>query len=386
MEVVNNEKKKTGKTKEIGGESTPARKIMTAVESEICQTCPATESEDEIIVPITVMKSGVYNSSLRTAEVVSKSTQLWEGIPIILERSNSGTAEHPVEGIVTSLTQVVGQLRDVYWDDSNGRIRGNGHFSEALGASPELIYSLVSGERPGVSGAYFRDGTDSAGEYEGVSYKIVVSNILPNNLAIVDNPACKECRINMESEDNIPVTINDNIPNNGSGKEINIDSKIKLEELNMVEETKLVIDELKVQMESAKKAASDKDMEITALKAKIAEMGVEAAAKDIKIVDMGKKLADIATESKKVAFLAQFPVEKREVAAKELLEPFMADAAGFLLQHGAKYAELLTVEAAKQTPKGSGKEFTPELDSEEKEYQALGVPSLDAIKKQLGVA
>jgi hypothetical protein len=378
--VVENERMDTSESgvREESASRKGVGEVVRESGSEICQTCPATESEDEIIVPITVMKAGVYNSSLRTAKVVSKSTQLWEGVPIILEKVN-GTAEHPVEGIVTSLQQVVGQLRDVYWDDSNGRIRGNGHFSEALGASPELIYSLVSGERPGVSGAYFRDGTDSSGEFEGVVYNKIVENILPNNLAIVDNPACKDCRINMDSNV-VDTTIDvDNINRDSR-------SESRLEELNMVEETKLVIDELKIQVESAKKLTSEKDMEITALKAKIAEMGVEAAASTIKLVDAEKKLAEIALESKKVAFLAQFPAEKKEVAAKELLEPFMADAAGFLLQHGGRYAELLTVEAAKQTPKGSGKEFTPELDSEEKEYQALGVPSLDAIKKQLGVA
>lgn len=179
----------------------------------------------------------------------------------------------------------------------------------------------------------------------------------------------------------IDTIVDDNINENGK-----LRSNFQLEELNMVEETKLVIDELKVQVESAKKLTSEKDVEINGLKAKIAEMGVESAAKDIKIVDMGRKLADIATESKKVAFLAQFPVEKREAASKELLDSFMADAAGFIITHGARFAELLTVESAKPTPKGAGKEFTPELDSEEREYQALGVPSLEAIKAQLGVA
>jgi hypothetical protein len=383
--VVKDEKKKNPKIEADSGQGATSRILMKAAESEICQTCPATESENEIIVPITVMKSGVYNSSLRTAEVVSRSTQLWEGVPIILERTASGTAEHPTEGIVTSLQQVVGQLRDVYWDNSNGRIRGNGHFSEALGASPELIYSLVSGEKPGVSGAYFRDGTDSAGEFEGVAYKSVVANILPNNLAIVDNPACKECRINMESDNK------DRKENFIDVSKVESDAeKRKLEELTMVEdiktESKVIIDELKVQVESAKKVALDKDAEIVALKSKMAEMGVEAAAKDIKLAESTKKLAEIALESKKVAFLAQFPVDKREDAAKELLQPFMADAAGFVVTHGVRFAELLTVESAKLTPKGAGKEFTPEMDSEEREYQALGVPSLDAIKKQLGVA
>ena len=361
-----------------------------------CPFCPPkiviSEGNNEVIRPVTVMKYGVYNGALKDVDALRASVRFWEGKEIILDTNDENEFDHPKMGIVTNLKQVVGQVKNVHWDETQSRIRADAHFYQDR--CPEWLYNRVSeGNSLGVSGAFFCDKMPEKGIFEGIEYDRIETNYLPNNLAIVSRPACKlpDCGINtnsisegnttgdLEMTENVvndsvkseAFNININIP------EINKQSIIKSEGFDGGD--KMVSEEdfkkLEVEVNSLKEVAGEKDKTIVSLEA--IKVSLESENKELK-----GKLHEIEVARMSEQFLGQFPEVNRERAKTELLPIFLERPAEVVLN--AEFKKLLMVES----PVAQGAEFVvpmPEMNAEDKMAKELGVPELDIIKKQLGI-
>lgn len=335
----------------------------------------------DLHVPVVPIKAGVFNGALRDDEAIRKSLMLWEGLPIIQDKVG-GIDDHPPEKIVTARRQIVGQVRNVSWDGEEGKIRAEAWFSDELGSPPEMMEFLGKGGKLGVSSAYFHETLAEEGEYEGVRYSERYYDLVPNNLAIVMNPACPlgTCGIGVES----------------SKKET-----IKSEAKNMVNDISVDMNELvglrtesataKVAMaesEKIKKELGEKVVAVEAEKAKIAVERDELVKKLAEVTaerdELKVKVEAAAVEAKKQEFLGKFPDESRVAAEKELLGVYMEDPARMVIEHGVRYAELL-VGNKSVVGQESAKEFVPEPDVESQEYEALGLPSEKELAKMFGV-
>ena len=328
-------------------------------------------SDGIIKVPITVIAAGVANGALRDKAAVKKSTPLWDGLPIIRAKVG-GIDDHPPEKIVTCRKQIVGQVKNPVWDEENGKIHAEAWFSDELGSPPELMEFVGGGGKLGVSPAYFHETVGESGELNGDKYNVKYYNLVPNNSAIVEYPACPlgTCGINVEHKETHEVKIMVN--------EMNID----MDELVSLRTESATAKVAAVESERIKKELGEKVIALESDKAKIIverdelvkRLADVAAERD----ELKAKVDAAAVESKKQEFLGKFPEESKVAAESELLAAYMGDPAKFVIEHGARYAELLVgnkVAAAKE----AGKTMVPELDSEAQIYEEIGLPDMKEI-------
>ena len=327
-------------------------------------------------VPITVIAAGVANGALRDREAVKKSVPFWN-VPIIQEKVR-GVDDHPPEKIVTCRKQIVGQVKNPVWDEEGGKIRAEAWFSDELGSPPELMEFVRGGGKLGVSGAYFHETVDESGELDGIEYSRKYYNLVPNNLAIVEYPACPvgTCGINVEHDEVKEVKIMD--------KEMAID----MEELVSLRTESATAKVAAAESERIKKELGEKVVAVEAEKAKIAAERDELVAKLAEVTaerdGLKAKVEAAAVEAKKQEFLSKFPAENRVAAESELLGVYMEDPAKLIIEHGNRYAELL-VSKVPQAAKESAKEFVPEPDVESQEWSAMGFPTEKEIAGMFGV-
>lgn len=334
------------------------------------------ETDDELIVKVAVMHTGVYNNKLKLPEELEESVRWWNGKEIVLQSAEK-IGDHPDSGITTAKTIRVGQLLNPTWDSEQLRINAEAHFLKEL--TPEwLQLALRNHNVLGVSGAYFCDFLNENGEEGGKKYDAIELNYVPNNLAIVESPACKppECGLNVNSTsdtnylDSIKSIVEEAIKNypmvytNTTGTTSIVNTNTS-EEINMTEDMvkKTEFDELKVQLDSEKKSSTEK----------IALLETEKIRLNTENETLKKKLSDIELESKKARFLSQFPEVNREKAEKELL-PLFLEKPEELIMNAAKVTELMTVPKLEES---EGAEFVPELDSE--------TVSVDYAAKMMGL-
>lgn len=321
-------------------------------------------------VPITVIAAGVANGALRDREAVKKSVPFWN-VPIIKTKVGD-IDDHPPEKIVTCRKQIVGQVKNPVWDEESGKIHAEAWFSDELGSPPELMEFVRGGGKLGVSGAYFHETADGEGELDGQKYNSKYYNLVPNNLAIVEYPACPlgTCGINVEHEEIKDVKIME--------KDITVDMN-ELVDLRTESATAKVA---AAESERIKKELSEK---VIALESDKAKMAVERDELIKRLADVSAERDELkaqvdaaAVESKKQEFLGKFPEESKVAAETELLAAYMGDPAKFVIEHGARYAELLVgnkVAVAKE----SGKPMVPDLDSEAQIYEEIGLPDMKDI-------
>ncbi len=158
------------------------------------------ENDTEIIINAAVMAVGVYNGKLKTAEQLKKSVRWWEGIPVVIENVEQ-IGDHPSTGITTAKTVRVGQVRNPTWNETQQRIDSDIHLIKEI--CPEWLQENArKREVKGVSGAYFCQFVQQNGELDSKKYDAIETDYVPNNLAIVKNPACKPpvCGLNVNSE------------------------------------------------------------------------------------------------------------------------------------------------------------------------------------------
>lgn len=334
-------------------------------------------SDGIVKVPITVIAAGVANGALRDRAAVKKSTPLWDGLPIIRAKVG-GIDDHPPEKIVTCRKQIVGQVKNPVWDEEGGKIRAEAWFSDELGSPPELMEFVRGGGKLGVSPAYFHETVGESGELNGDKYNVKYYNLVPNNSAIVEYPACPlgTCGINVEHKETHEVKIMD--------KEMAID----MEELVSLRTESATAKVAAAESERIKKELGEKVVAVEAEKAKIAAERDELVAKLAEVTaerdGLKAKVEAAAVEAKKQEFLGKFPAENRVAAESELLGVYMEDPAKLVIEHGNRYAELL-VSKVPQAAKESAKEFVPEPDVESQEWSAMGFPTEKEIASMFGV-
>lgn len=326
-------------------------------------------------VPIIVIAAGVANGALRDRADVKKSTPLWDGLPIIRTKVR-GIDDHPPEKIVTCRKQIVGQVKNPAWNEETGKIHAEAWFSDELGSPPDLMEFVEGGGKLGVSPAYFHETVGESGELNGDKYNVKYYNLVPNNSAIVEYPACPlgTCGINVE---------HDEIKEVKTMSEMTVD----MNELVTLRTESATAKVAAAESEKIKKELGEKVVAVEAERAKIAAENSELVKKLAEVSAerdaLKAEIEKAAVEAKKQVFLGKFPVENRAAAESELLGAYMEDAGKFVIEHGNRYAELLA--GTKVVAKESAKEFVPEVDAESKMYDEMGVPTKDEMIAALGI-
>ena len=345
-------------------------------EFNICMNADHTTVGNEIIVPIVIMKTGVFNSYLKTPEDLEQSTKWWEGIPLVIENKDSAD-HHPDTVIVTNKTVRIGQVRDVSWNEQDEKLVAKAHIDTEL--CPDwLLKDIESGSVKGVSGTYFTDLWKNDGSLGGKKYTHVEKNYVPNNISIVKDPACSPedgCGLNMNekkdpicNESEYELDENCNPKLNEAGEKILKEVKaIQNEGDNMADENVITdmqkkLDEMGIQMNELKETIKLKDDEI-------------------KVKD--EQLMSFENARKETEFLAQFPEMNREAAKAELLPVFMENPGELVMNHAKRLGELL-VEPGTVIDKSVGTEHV-DLDlgdvetNEDKEIEEA-LPDMDRVR------
>ena len=311
-------------------------------------------SVDEIVVPIIVMKTGVFNEYLKEANALSQSTKWWNGVSIVIQ-SEDKADEHPDTIIVTNKTVRVGQVLHPKWDVTHERIVAEAHIDTRL-CPNWLKTSIMNGDIKGISGTYFCDLEPKKGEIDDKKYTHIEKNYVPNNVAIVKTPACKppDCGLNLEINaqkgDKMADKVKKLCKNCGKPIEDCTDEggPVTDEDLEDVAEG----DEKDIKANKNKKKETVKDPHDSNV---IVKQGEGEKMANITIEELQKQLADMAvvvnsqkeelakykTSEKETAFLAQFPEESRAAAKAELLPVFMQDPAGLVMNSAKRLGELL---------------------------------------------
>ena len=333
------------------------------------------ETETELIVKgASVMHAGVYNGKRKTGEELAESVRWWQGIPVTIQ-SDQSIADHTPTGIVTAKTVVVGQVLNPSWDEKNLRINADLHFIKDM-TPLWLADDLRARKTHGVSGAYFCDFLEGSGEENGKTYDSTELNYRPNNLAIVERPACKppECGIftNSTGDDTELHT------------ELHSDTFIhtNAEEKTMPEDLKddlikIAVEKTKIELNSEHKTAMDaKNRELADKVTEIAQLNAELTKTKDELKTAKETIAEVEKNSQKLKFLSQFPEVNREAAEKDLW-PVYLENPGELVMNSAKIAELM--KTAEDAPVSQGKEFVKNSDAD------AYLPTADDIKTQMGL-
>ena len=321
-----------------------------------------TNSEDEIIRPIVIMKTGVFNGYLKTVKALLNSVKWWEGIPIVI---NKDATDHPTTVIVTNNTQKVGQIINPRWDITRESIIADAHIYPE--SCPEwLLQPIMNGEELGVSGTYFADLVPKKGELDGKKYTHEEQNYTPNNVAIVKFPACKlpECGLNVNSDQGVE-TMAKSKTCKSCGKPIEDctddepitdadganpdDSKDEPEGNDSTKDDNKTDDDPK-----GKKGKADKNKKIKVNDKKDSNVIVKDSEGDnmVTLEELQKQLTDITaitnTQKEEIktlkeendrfkavekenGFLAQFPADSRAAAKLELWPAFQKDPASLIM-------------------------------------------------------
>lgn len=349
-----------------------------------------TNSIDEFIIPIAIMKAGVYNDYLKTPLALENSVKWWEGIPITIE-SLKAIGDHPKTVIVTNKTARVGQVRNPRWEAISERIIGDAHIDKAL--CPDWLQQMIvmNGEIKGVSGTYFCDLLPGKGELDGKTYTHEEKNYVPNNITIVLDPACKPedgCGLNVNSQKGsddmakskakkMCETCGQPIQDCNDGKpeendeftdedqpltDEEKDAKLKEEEAAKKKnksgkkitakdgtDSNVIIKDGGSTVKNTKGDGNMAEVTIEELQKKITEMGVqmntmktEMEKRDADIKARDATIATYEVAKKEAAFLGQFPKESQETAKVELMPIFMKDPSDLVMNHAKRLGELLT--------------------------------------------
>ena len=319
----------------------------------------------EIRRPISIMMAGVFNDYLKTPEALKNSARWWN-VPIVIYSQDSDK-DHPESVIVTNNTVKVGLIQNAVWDEASQKIKGDAVIYEEL--CPDWLLTQISTNQvKGVSGTYFCDLSNEQGEVNGKPYVKRESNYAPNNVAIVQHPACtpeQGCGLNVNSQAKAieePKTcattdeseIEDKNGNKCKASEMKeglCPVDIEIEEINDVpitNNTKGEIEMAEVKIEDIQADLEKANLEINSMKETAVAKEAVLAEKDAKILAVEAELnaaktiiTGYETAKKEAAFIAQFPEASREAAKTELLALFMEDPKALVMNHAKRLGELL---------------------------------------------
>lgn len=319
-----------------------------------------TNSEDEIIRPIVIMKTGVFNGYRKTVKALLNSVKWWEGIPIVIDKD---ATDHPTTVIATNNTQKVGQIINPRWDITREAIIADAHIYPE--SCPEwLLQPIMNGEELGVSGTYFADLVPKKGELDGKKYTHEEQNYTPNNVAIVKFPACKlpECGLNVNSDqgvetmaksktckncgkpiedctDDEPVTDTDDSEDKIEGPEgddSDIEDKTEGDEPKgkkgkAKENKKIKTSNKKDSNVIVKDSEGDNMVTIEELTKQVADITAITNSQKTEIETLKAENEKFKAVEKENGFLAQFPADSRAAAKTELWPAFQKDPASLIM-------------------------------------------------------
>jgi hypothetical protein len=173
-----------------------------------------------IVVPVVMMVEGVHNGSrgavLHTAEEMSKITESWNGIPIVIfHPENDGlniSANSP--GVIDN--QAVGRVYNTYMD--GGALKAEAWLDEEKlnEISPEAYVHITEKKALEVSVGVFTEDQEEIGEYNNEKYIAIATNYRPDHLALLPggvgacswNDGCG-IRVNKEGGNNGMIRVDD---------------------------------------------------------------------------------------------------------------------------------------------------------------------------------
>lgn len=144
------------------------------------------EGRDHLVVPVVMIKEGVLNGALLTANEFGKFTGAWNGRPVpVLHPEQNGEAISANSPRV--LERTIGKLFNTHVDGDKLKAEAwlDVEKSKGLGHGP-MIATLEAGTQGmEVSTGYFSDAEDSQGDHNGRPYTSIHRNIRPDHLALL---------------------------------------------------------------------------------------------------------------------------------------------------------------------------------------------------------
>jgi hypothetical protein len=163
------------------------------------------EDEKEIVLPGILAREGVFpypeGRAFRPVDELRESLDTFEVPRVIAQR-------HPDTMILTDRTTIIGKVKNVVLDETNGAVRGEVHIYKRK-VSPEFLAGVKAGiyNKNSIGFLYTEDQTK--GEFNGQSYDYVQRNILVDHLAVgVPNPRDPGCILGVDSfSSNIQISL-----------------------------------------------------------------------------------------------------------------------------------------------------------------------------------
>ena len=143
------------------------------------------DGAEHLIVPAVLIVEGVLNGALVTQAEFGKYVDSWNGIPVPVlhpeERGASVPANRP-----DIIERTIGRVYNARVDGNKlkAELWLNVEKAERLGHTA-LIAQLEAGEVVELSTAYYSDGPEKHGEFNGVPYTNTHTNIRPEHLALL---------------------------------------------------------------------------------------------------------------------------------------------------------------------------------------------------------
>lgn len=145
------------------------------------------DGSDYIVAPVVAIVSGVLNGELVPIGEIANGYQSWNGRPVTIDHPQYNGMFVTANDPLTWEQYVVGKLFHVSFDEDRlkGEIWVDVQAAEKHPNGIELLTKLNDGAQIEVSTAYFRELDPLAGEWRGIPYQGVATDLKPDHLAIL---------------------------------------------------------------------------------------------------------------------------------------------------------------------------------------------------------
>jgi len=146
------------------------------------------EGRDWLVVPTVMIKAGVLNGELVSAEELAKFPGAWNGRPFTIGHPKD-EQDMPISAAAPDVMERfrAGYVFGAEYDEANQSVPAELWVDVVrtmqLDGGPELIRRIKDGESVEVSTGYFRDRQERSGEWQGKAYNGVAKNLRPDHLA-----------------------------------------------------------------------------------------------------------------------------------------------------------------------------------------------------------
>jgi hypothetical protein len=166
----------------------------------------------QIVCPVVAAKVGVMNSLFYSEKELKSFNVGWNGSPITVGHPSLNGEDVTANNPIIDNTSVIGKFYNVEFSDDKlkGEIWIDREKAETLGFQ-NIIESIQNKDMMEVSTGLYCNVETSFGEYEGEKYNGIVSNIMPDHLAVLPNEVgacsiedgCGTMRSNCDNTENV---------------------------------------------------------------------------------------------------------------------------------------------------------------------------------------